>query len=60
MQPMMMLDAPHHRPVFMPAMPNVHALAAFHADAPRARMVAIATITTTGTTGTGVRTRVQD
>jgi len=45
----------------MPAMPHVLALAAFHADAPRARTVAIATITTTtGTIRTGVRTRVQD
>ncbi len=44
----------------MPAMPYVPALAACHADAPRARTVAIATITTTGTIRTGVRTRVQD
>jgi len=41
-------------------MSNVHVITAHCTDAPHARMVAIATITTTGTIGTGVRTRVQD
>ena len=42
-------------------MTNVPTLVASHAAAPRAQAVAIATIiTTTGTIGAGVRTRVQD
>lgn len=54
------LDALHQRPVFMAAMSNVPTIAAFRDAAPTARAVAIATITTTGTIGAGVRTRVQD
>jgi len=55
------LDAAHHRPVFMTAMSNVPTIAAFRDIAPRARAIAGATIiTTTGTIGAGVRTRVQD
>ncbi|MDH7453068.1 hypothetical protein QF205_08260 [Luteimonas composti] len=53
------LDALHQRPVFMAAMSNVPTIAALRTAAP-AQAVAIATITTTGTIGAGVRTRVQD
>jgi len=41
-------------------MPHVRAPFADCTPAPHARTVAIATITTTGTIATGVRTRVQD
>lgn len=44
----------------MAAMSNVPTIAALLTAAPRAQAVAIATITTTGTIGAGVRTRVQD
>jgi len=45
----------------MTAMSNVPTIAAFRDIAPRARAIAGATIiTTTGTIGAGVRTRVQD
>jgi hypothetical protein len=54
------LDAPHQRPVFMAAMSPVRTFAAPRTAVFRARTVAIATITTTGTIGAGVRTRVQD
>lgn len=43
----------------MATMSNVPTLAAPRQAAHRARMVAVATITTTGTIGAGVRTRVQ-
>lgn len=43
----------------MAAMSNVPTIAALRTAAP-AQAVAIATITTTGTIGAGVRTRVQD
>lgn len=55
------LDALHHRPVFMAAMSHVHTIVMPRIAAPCAQAVAIATIiTTTGTIGAGVRTRVQD
>jgi hypothetical protein len=54
------LDAPHQRPVFMAAMSHARPFVAPRIAAPCARTVAIATITTTGTIGAGVRTRVQD
>ena len=57
MQSKTCLDALHQRPVFMAAMSNVPTIAALHTAA---QAVAIATITTTGTIGAGVRTRVQD
>lgn len=44
----------------MAAMSHVRSFAASRIAAFRARTVAIATITTTGTIGAGVRTRVQD
>ncbi len=44
----------------MQAMSNVPTLVATHSAVPHAQAVAIATITTTGTIGAGVRTRVQD
>jgi hypothetical protein len=53
------LDALHQRPVFMATMSNVPTLVAPRHAARRARLVAAATITTTGTIGAGVRTRVQ-
>ncbi len=56
----LLLDALHQRPVFMAAMSNVPTFPAARTGAPQARAVAIATITTTGTIGAGVRTRVQD
>lgn len=43
----------------MAPMSNVPALVAPRHAAHRARMVAVATMTTTGTIGAGVRTRVQ-
>ena len=55
------LDALHHRPVFMAAMSHVQTIVTSRIAAPCAQAVAIATIiTTTGTIGAGVRTRVQD
>ncbi|WP_202839313.1 hypothetical protein [Luteimonas saliphila] len=55
------LDAPHHCPVLMRAMPHAAATVALRIDAARRRSVAVATIiATTGTIRAGVRTRVQD
>ncbi len=53
------LDAPHHPPVFMLAMPNAASPVTRNRACPAAAAIAIATITTTGTIGTGVRARVQ-
>lgn len=44
----------------MAPMSNVPTIVASRTAAPAAQAVAIATITTTGTIGAGVRTRVQD